>query len=379
MSEELYSRRSALRLLAAALAAQPILAACAPLRRRTAATAPANGRRLASVLVSPDRIIRHVAGLRPFRRSGFRVSVENLDAKPLIHNYGHGGGGISLSWGTADLALQHALATSYRDAAVIGCGAVGLASARLLQDHGFTVTIYARDLPPNTTSNIAGASWAPVEVVDSDRRTPAFDEQFVRASRFAFRYFQNLVGARYGIAWRDIYQISEEKSDYPFNPLLSNFLPSAVPLPPGHHPFGQRHAWRFARMHIEPSIYLSALLADHRSAGGSVVVRHFADRRSLAELPHPLIVNCTGLGSGMLFDDPEVLPIKGQLTVLTPQPDIDYITVGPGDLYMMPRQDGIILGGTHERGEWSLDPNPAEVDRIVKGHQRLFEHMRAAT
>ena len=43
--------------------------------------------------------------------------------------------------------------------AVLGCGAVGLATARVLQDRGFAVTIYARQLPPDTTSNVAGAMW----------------------------------------------------------------------------------------------------------------------------------------------------------------------------------------------------------------------------
>ena len=62
--------------------------------------------------------------------------------------------------------------------------------------------------------------------------------------------------------------------------------------------------------------------------------------------------------------------------MLAPQPDVDYLTTGPGDLYMMPRRDGIILGGTHERGEWSLEPNPADAARILKGHQELFSAMR---
>jgi D-amino-acid oxidase len=148
MTDEKYSRRTALRLLAAGVATQPVLAACATLHRTASTPSRLSGRRLASVLVSPDRIIRHVVGLRPFRRSGFNVSVEHLDEKPIIHNYGHGGGGISLSWGTADLVLQHALSTTYRDAAVVGCGAVGLATARLLQDHGFTVN----DLRPRSAT-----------------------------------------------------------------------------------------------------------------------------------------------------------------------------------------------------------------------------------
>jgi glycine/D-amino acid oxidase-like deaminating enzyme len=116
-------------------------------------------------------------------------------------------------------------------------------------------------------------------------------------------------------------------------------------------------------------------LADYRLAGGRLVVRDLADPQSVRELPHPLLVNCTGLGAATLFNDAEMLPIKGQLTVLAPQREVEYLTVGPDELYMMPRQDGIILGGTHERGEWSLEPNPAEINRIMHGHQRLFERM----
>ena len=129
-------------------------------------------------------------------------------------------------------------------------------------------------------------------------------------------------------------------------------------------------------MHVEPSTYLAAILADFRLAGGRVVVRDFADRPAIAALAEPLVVNCTGLAAGRLFDDPDVLPIKGQLLVVAPQPEVDYITIGPGDLYMMPRRDGIILGGTHERGVWTLEPNPTETERIMRGQHDLFSRMR---
>ena len=32
--------------------------------------------------------------------------AEKLDSKLLVHNYGHGGGGMTLSWGTSDLAME---------------------------------------------------------------------------------------------------------------------------------------------------------------------------------------------------------------------------------------------------------------------------------
>ena len=82
-------------------------------------------RALKPVLVSPDRVIRTIAGLRPFRSSGFVVRGENIDGKAIVHNYGHGGAGITLSWGTAHLAALEAARTEYRDAAVIGGGVCG--------------------------------------------------------------------------------------------------------------------------------------------------------------------------------------------------------------------------------------------------------------
>ena len=118
--------------------------------------APRGPLRLAPVHVSEDRVIRAVAGLRPFRPGGFVVRAEKLGDKLVVHNYGHGGGGITLSWGTSHLAVDEGFAGPERDYAVLGCGAVGLATARLIQRRGGRVTIYAKALPPDTTSNIAG-------------------------------------------------------------------------------------------------------------------------------------------------------------------------------------------------------------------------------
>ncbi len=106
----------------------------------------------AKVNVSPERVIRTVVGLRPFRPSGFVVTSEAFDKKTVVHNYGHGGGGITMSWGTGHLAVEEALQTGQSEFAVLGCGAVGLATARLLQKKGFQPTIYAKDLPTWTIS-----------------------------------------------------------------------------------------------------------------------------------------------------------------------------------------------------------------------------------
>ena len=72
---------------------------------------------------SPDRITAITVCTRPFRAQGPRLDVEQVGQKTVIHNYGHGGSGWSLSWGSSGIAVQKAVATGERDIAVIGCGA----------------------------------------------------------------------------------------------------------------------------------------------------------------------------------------------------------------------------------------------------------------
>ena len=125
-------------------------------------------------------------GLRPFRPSGFVLRAEKLDAKTVIHNYGHGGSGMSLSWGTGFMAAKIAAQQEDRRAAVIGCGVVGLTTARQLQRRGFDVTIYAMAVPPNTTSNMSLAGFTPTSgLVETDQRTRAWDAQFRRSTECA--------------------------------------------------------------------------------------------------------------------------------------------------------------------------------------------------
>ena len=122
------------------------------------------GSDLTPAQIDPELEIRTTVGLRPFRRPGFLVRRDERGEKTIIHNYGHGGGGISLSWGSSDLAVQLAAPLTGVSCAVVGGGVMGLSIARLLQLRGAKVTLYTRNLPPKTTSNKAGAQWWPTSV-----------------------------------------------------------------------------------------------------------------------------------------------------------------------------------------------------------------------
>src|ERR1700731_3116403 len=80
-----------------------------------------------------DRVTAITVCTRPFRPEGPRLDVERLGNQTVVHNYGHGGSGWSLSWGSSAIAADKALATGEREIAVLGCGALGLPSGLLLQ------------------------------------------------------------------------------------------------------------------------------------------------------------------------------------------------------------------------------------------------------
>jgi glycine/D-amino acid oxidase-like deaminating enzyme len=346
--------------------------------------------RLAPVHVSWDRIIRTTVGLRPHRDAGFVLAAAKLDEKLLIHNYGHGGAGMSISWGTGAMAAEMALPHQDRRAAVIGCGVVGLTAARQLQRRGFDVTIYAMAVPPDVTSSMSLAGFTPISgLVEPDQRTPEWDAQFTRAASVAYRHLQLLVGRDYGISWIPQYTPLEEirppqaSADRPN--LEAGLQTEREILQPGEHPFPTKFAARRATIRIEPSIYLEALMRDVKLFGGRIVIRKFDSPRDLAALAEPIVVNCTGLGSRELVGDTALVPLKGQLTVLVPQAEVDYQTSGgvnlpstPGiGIHMMPRGDGIVLGGTSQRDVWTLEPDDGERKRVVEGHIELFSKMRA--
>ena len=339
--------------------------------------------RLPRVDVSPDRVIRVITGLRPFRPEGFVVRAEKLDDKLLIHNYGHGGAGITLSWGTGTLAVREAAGMEARECAVIGCGVNGLTTARLLQQRGFRPTIYAKEMPPSVTSNVAGGLWEPASLFDRPRVSAAFRSQFGEASRLAFRLYQSLAGDYYGVRWMPLYTLGEDPAvtappaaDNP-NSEVETLYPEARTLDRHEHPFHVPYARQRDSMLIEPAIYLNALIRDYELAGGRIVIREFHSPRDLASLGETLIFNCTGLGARTLFTDTTMIPIKGQLVFLLPQPEVNYMTIGPNGIYMFPRHDGVLRGGSFERGVEDTAIEPAVTERILQGNGDLFRKMRA--
>jgi D-amino-acid oxidase len=345
-----------------------LLPGCATLGARASARPGC----LPPVNVAPERVIRTLAGLRPYRAPGFVVCAEALGDKRLVHNYGHGGSGITLSWGSSRLAIQLGLQGHDGAVAVVGAGVMGLSTARLVQEAGFPVTLYAKALPPDTTSNIAGGQFHPFGHYDHDRVTPEWRAQFAAALDYSWRRFQIMVGDDYGIRWLPTYS---ETSGGPETQLLPTFPPNNRLLRPDEHPFPVAAMARYDTLYVEVGRYLRQMIRDVEMAGGRIAIRDFATPADIAALPERLVFNCTGLGARALFGDQLLRPARGQLAILLPQPEIRYAFAGDAG-YMFPRADGILLGGTFELDQWDATPQPETIARIIASHQRLFGAFR---
>jgi D-amino-acid oxidase len=353
------------------------LGACAPLAPRFAQyPRPYSRKPWAAPSISMDNVIRVIVGHRPFRPAGFRVEGERFDDKTVVHNYGHGGGGISLSWGSSALAVRETLGMAPGDVAVIGSGVMGLTSARLLQDAGWNVTIYTRNVARHTTSNVAAGEWSPFSVHDPKVSSAAFASQLDWAARIAHHAYTNLSGPDYGIRWLENYSLSDSADLQDAGSEFADLFPYSATLGPGEHPFPTAYAHRIVTMQIDPAVLLRRLIQDFQLAGGKIVIREFKNSSDVLSLAESVIFNCSGLGAAELFNDSGLVPAKGQLVYLPPDPGVDYMTFGGGKgmLHMFPRSDVLLLGGIFKLNDYTMHAEADETARIVSEHQRIFSN-----
>lgn len=331
---------------------------------------------------SMDRVTRSLVGLRPFRKPGPRLEAVKVGSKDVIHNYGHGGGGVSLSWGVGELATDLVKPLGRSEVAVLGAGSVGLSTARCLQMAGAEVTLYAKDFPPNTVSNVAGAMWHPVTLFERGEVSAETMAMLHLASRIAFLRFVRFANdRRYGVYWIRQYGLSNGPMDTSEPYMGKDSLYPGLRRNQPNGPFGFAYYDAYYTLMIDPDPYLRAIMNDFLFAGGKIVQKAFDTEADLESLPQDSIVNCMGLGAGAVFGDETIIPARGQLSFLLPQSDIDYGYAGslPGHglLYMFPRTTGILLGGSVDKGDGDLSVRPGEVERMVEGHRLLAERIAA--
>ncbi|MBV8979238.1 MAG: FAD-dependent oxidoreductase [Alphaproteobacteria bacterium] len=347
---------------------------------------------LAPIRAEASRLFDITVCLRPFRAAGPRLDSEEVGRKLVVHNYGHGGSGWSLSWGSAHVAVGKAMQSSPKEIAVIGCGAIGLTSAIVAQQAGAQVTIYAREMLADTRSARATGSWTPDSRIALDTAVspdfPALWEKMARISFATYRRYLGLPGNP--VEWTDRYFLSGGAHDghgpagalpfASFRDRIVDIWPASEELPPGATPFpATSSVRRTSLMQFNIADYGHILLGDFFAAGGRFVHAEFASLGEVSRLKENVIVNCTGYGARALCRDESVVPVRGQMGWLIPQPEVNYGVYYDGVLALS-RRDGIgiqMLEGGDMRGYG--DPNEtvdrAESEEGVRRIAALYANM----
>jgi D-amino-acid oxidase len=254
---------------------------------------------------------------------------------------------------------------------VIGSGVSGLSCSIRLLEAGHDVQIWARDLPPNTTSNIAAAVWYPYK---------AYPEHLVLGwSALAYMDFVQLAQVEGSGVWlQQGFEIFPEPAD---DPWWRKAVPSFRRAAPHELPDGYRDGFVFEAPVIEMDVYLPFLQQRFAKLGGQCTVRAVHDlAEAFAE--HDLVVNCTGLGARELVNDTSMFPIRGQV-VRVAQPGIQEFTLDDynprGVTYIVPRSNDCILGGTSEDGREDRTVEPDTAAAILERCVALEPRLRDAT
>ena len=344
-----------------------------------------------------DRITGVTVCTRPFRAAGPCLDVEHVAGKTIVHNYGHGGSGWSLSWGSSSIAVRKALTTNAKDMAVIGCGALGLTSALLLQRAGIRVTIYAKDRPPDVRSSLASGLWTPdSRICLEDKADAVFKATWEEMCRTSYRIYQSWLGLPGDpVEWIDNYALADGPFQFRRWPpptgdqprfaalqraLVPDLMPAPEPFREGAHPFPAGLVRRGPLMMFNISAYQRQLISDFLAGGGRIETREFHSPREFAGLRQKTLINATGYGARALFGDMSVTPVRGQLVRLIPQAQVRY-----GLLWqtysMVPRRDGIVvqaLGAeeTEGFGDASTDPDRPAAEETVRALARVMAAMR---
>lgn len=331
--------------------------------------------KLAPIRAHVDRLFDITVCIRPFRRKGPRLDVEQMGDTVIVHNYGHGGSGWSLSWGSANIAVQKAMSFSPKQVAVIGCGIIGLTSAITAQRAGAQVTIYTRELFSKTRSTRANGGWTPDSRISlGDAAGPQFGDLWEKMARYAWKTHRSYLGLEGNpVDFADRYSLS----DNPPNPggreanaaeeaafrAKGNWVGqpnrnadfgrysdrirdltgrSGIVIPDQYNPFPVRSVTRSEGMFYNIPAYGHLLMADFYAAGGKVVIKEFHAPSEMAHLKERVVINCPGYAAKDLWRDDDMVPVRGQIGWLLPQPEVKY-GLNYRSVQVLSKPDGIMV------------------------------------
>ncbi|OJZ80263.1 hypothetical protein ASPFODRAFT_65906 [Aspergillus luchuensis CBS 106.47] len=241
-------------------------------------------------------------------------------------------------------------------ATVIGAGIIGLSCASSLADVGLAVTIIARNLPGDKSSQWsspwAGALLSP----HPDASCRAMLEE--STARVTVTEYYDDRAANAPIWYEKLF------------PDFCKVIPSSLPT-------GATLGFSYTGLVVDPNVFLPWMTQKLRSQGVKFVQRELLSLEQLeGTSSEGVLINASGLGAGQLARDDKVIGTRGQTMFVRCNYDRAIIYQGSKYNYVIPRKPsgGVILGGVSQPGDTTIQVDQGlrkdildRVNRISKG------------
>ena len=244
-------------------------------------------------------------------------------------------------------------------ATVVGSGVVGLTTAITLQSAGWQVRVLSAAPIEALTSHLAAAVWFPTHAGPP-----------VAVARWGAHTFEVLAAqARQpgsGVVMRESLTLYRHAPEVP---AWAAAVRELRPARAAELPTGYTHGFRFVVPLVEMPVHLPWLVAQFRTAGGTIRVVSITSLEEVVDDGwSELVVNCAGLAARELAADPTVYPVRGQIVRVT-NPGLTMSMRDEfhpaGRAYIHPRTDDCILGGTLDEHRWDTGIDHVQAESIL--------------
>ncbi|KAI1033884.1 hypothetical protein LB503_011061 [Fusarium chuoi] len=248
---------------------------------------------------------------------------------------------------------------------IIGSGIIGLTSALALVDAGYSVTIVARDLPGDDSSQQWASPWAGAGILPHpdykghDLQTETFKFYWALAHR------DPTSGVQQALDVTEYYDDRDDDSTIWYKKMA----PKYRRLPSKDLPATAKIGFKYQSMTVNPAVFLPWIKAVLDRKGVRFIraeVKSIEEARPI--LGTKIIVNASGLGAFHLANDKNVVAVRGQTMLVESDSHEMVMFQGSHYTYQIPRMysGGVIVGGVSQPGNMDQNVDPAVRSDILR-------------
>lgn len=252
--------------------------------------------------------------------------------------------------------------------AIIGAGISGLSCAYVLSQKNYSLKIFAKEFSPNITSNRAAAFWFPYHIRN--------DKRGIEWCRNSFNFYKKLSeDSKTGVSMHRLVKAvkknvrEEDTSWLEFMPENSCRIMQKDELKENY-----AKAFEATVPLIETQIFLPYLQKYLQHKNVEFIKQNVNNLNDFSD--YNFVINCTGLGARNLCNDKTIIPVRGQVGLLFPKNNLPIFLDNETPLYIVPRKDAIIVGGTYEDEIFAEHTEPSTIEGLLKNAYEVFPELK---